>query len=61
MGQQVTQILEQAFQGMNVELFEMSSGRLSGTIIWDGFDGQEQEVSILLAYTPHEMSAMQAA
>lgn len=42
MGQQVTYILQQAFQGMDVELFEMSSGRLSGTVIWDGFEGQEQ-------------------
>ncbi len=42
MGQQVTHVLQQAFQGMNVELYEMSSGRLSGTVIWDGFDGKEQ-------------------
>ena len=42
MEQQVTQILTQAFQGMDVELYEMSNGRLSGTVIWEGFDGQEQ-------------------
>lgn len=81
MGQQVTHILEQTFPGMNVELNEVSGGRLHGTVIWDGFDDKDmvdrqqlirkalkealgvqfQEVGVLLAYTPHEMSAMQAA
>ncbi len=41
MGHQVTQILQQAFQGMNIELDKAPSGRLHGTVIWDGFDEQE--------------------
>ena len=42
MGQQVTQILEQAFQGMKSDLEEMPGGRLSGSIIWNGFAGKDQ-------------------
>ena len=42
MGQQITQILQRAFEGMDVELTEMSSGRLSGAVIWEGFEDQEQ-------------------
>ncbi len=42
MEQRVTHILQQAFRGMEVELYEMSNGRLSGTVIWQGFDGEEQ-------------------
>lgn len=41
MGQQVTHILEQAFPGISIELEEMSNGRLSGTVIWAGFDEQD--------------------
>lgn len=41
MEQQVIQVLQQTFQGMDVELNEMSNGRLSGTVIWEGFDEQE--------------------
>ena len=40
MGQQVTQILKQAFQGMDVNLDERTESRLSGTVIWEGFDNQ---------------------
>ena len=42
MGQQVTQILERAFSEIKVELYEMSSGRLAGTVVWKGFEGREQ-------------------
>ena len=41
MGQQVIQILQQAFQGMDVELDKEPSGRLHGTVIWNGFDGKD--------------------
>lgn len=41
MGQQVTQILQQAFPGMDVELDKKSNGRLHGTVIWEGFDDQD--------------------
>ncbi len=41
MGQQVIQILKQAFPGMDVELDKELSGRLHGTVIWEGFDDQE--------------------
>ena len=41
MGQQITHILQQAFDGMDVELREMSNGRLSGTVIWNGFDEKD--------------------
>jgi acid stress-induced BolA-like protein IbaG/YrbA len=42
MGQQVTQILEQAFQGIQANLEELPGGRLSGNIVWDGFTGHDQ-------------------
>ena len=41
MGQQVVQILKQAFLGMDVELDKESSGRLHGTVIWNGFDRKD--------------------
>ncbi len=41
MGQQVTQILKQAFQGMDVDLDERTDSRLSGMVIWEGFDDQD--------------------
>ena len=41
MGQQVTQILKQAFQGMDVDLDERPGSRLSGVVIWNGFDNQD--------------------
>ena len=41
-GQQVTQILEQEFPGIDVELEEASGGRLSGRIVWNGFAKQDQ-------------------
>ena len=41
MGQQVTQILKQAFQGMDVNLDERTDIRLSGMVIWEGFDDQD--------------------
>ena len=41
MGQQVTQILQQAFQGMDVNLDERTGSRLSGTVVWEGFDNQD--------------------
>ena len=48
MGQQLTQILEQTFHGMDVKLDEPSSGRIHGSVIWDGFDdkdmGERQEL-----------------
>ncbi len=40
-GQQVIQILEQAFPGMSIELDEMPSGRLSGRVVWNGFSEQD--------------------
>ncbi len=42
MEQQVIQILEQAFQGMSIELDEMPSGRFSGSVVWDGFSEHDQ-------------------
>ena len=42
MGQQVTQILEQAFQGIHADLEEMPGGRLSGSVVWDGFTEYDQ-------------------
>lgn len=42
MGQQVTQILEEAFQGLRADIEEIPGGRLSGMIVWNGFDGQDQ-------------------
>ena len=42
MGQQMIHILDRAFQGTDVDLDEASSRRLSGTVIWDGFEDQEQ-------------------
>lgn len=42
MGQQVTRILEQAFQGLHANLEELPGGRLSGTVVWDGFTVYDQ-------------------
>lgn len=37
MGQQVTEILGQAFKGIDTDLQELPGGRVSGRIVWDGF------------------------
>ncbi len=42
MGQQVTRILEQTFQGIHADLEELPGGRLSGNIVWDGFAEYDQ-------------------
>lgn len=41
MEQQVTQVLQQAFQGMNAGLFEMFNGKLSKPVIREGFGEQD--------------------
>lgn len=41
MGQQIAQILKQAFQGMDVDLDERPGSRLSGRVIREGFDDQD--------------------
>ena len=41
MGQQITQILQQAFQGIDVDLDKEPTGRLNGTVVWEGFDGKD--------------------
>lgn len=36
--QRVTRVLESAFKDVDVNLEVMPSGRISGTVIWAGFD-----------------------
>ncbi len=42
MGQQIAQILKQAFPGMTVDLDETMGPRVHGRIVWDGFAGKDQ-------------------
>ncbi len=37
MGQQVTEILGQAFKGIDTDLQELPGGRVSGRVVWEGF------------------------
>lgn len=41
MGQQVRQILEKAFPGIQVDVDSGPSGRVNGHVIWDGFTGHD--------------------
>jgi acid stress-induced BolA-like protein IbaG/YrbA len=40
--QKLTRLLGQHFADADVELESLGSGRFSGFLIWDGFEGQEQ-------------------
>lgn len=42
MGQQIAQILTQAFPGMAIDLDETRGQRVHGRIVWAGFAGKDQ-------------------
>lgn len=42
MEQQVTQILQNHFQGMTCDLYQLPGSRVSGRIVWSGFEEQDQ-------------------
>jgi acid stress-induced BolA-like protein IbaG/YrbA len=41
MGQQISQILAGAFPGIQANIEDMPGGRISGTVIWNGFAGHD--------------------
>jgi acid stress-induced BolA-like protein IbaG/YrbA len=42
MEEQVRDFLKKHFPGMKVELESLPSGRITGQIVWKGFDGHDQ-------------------
>ncbi len=61
MGQQVTQILKQAFPGMDVELDRGERQDLIRTALKEAPGAQFSRIGLLLTYTPREMLLMSAA
>jgi hypothetical protein len=42
MVERVTEVLESAFPGIDLEIEEMPNGRIMGTAVWEGFAGLDQ-------------------
>lgn len=42
MVERVTTILQGSFAGIELQLEEMSNGRVTGSAVWDGFDNLDQ-------------------